>query len=147
MLAKRGSSRMHAALKAPLVAVSLVLASIGLARAHPHVFVVVKSDLVFAPDGHIIAIRHAWTFDDMYSAFVTAGLSADHKIATKEQLAPLAKTNVEELAEFNWFTVAKDADAKLAFEPPSEYSLEEGADKLVTLRFTLPLKTPAEAKK
>jgi len=117
------------------------------AAAHPHVFVVAKAELVFGPDGRIVAIRHAWTFDDMYSAFVTEGLTTGDALATKEQLAPLAKTNVEQLAEWNWFTVGKAAGVKVAFAAPVEYSLEEGADKLVTLRFTLPLKTPASARK
>jgi ABC-type uncharacterized transport system substrate-binding protein len=37
------------------------------ARAHPHVWVTVKSELVYAPDGTVTGVRHAWTFDDMFS--------------------------------------------------------------------------------
>jgi ABC-type uncharacterized transport system substrate-binding protein len=117
------------------------------AFAHPHVFVTTKTELVFGKGGRVVAIRHQWTFDDMYSAFVTEGLSEGDTLATKEQLAPLAKTNVEQLAEYNWFTFVKVNGAKLSFDDPIDYSLEEGQDKLVTLRFTLPLKEPASAKK
>jgi ABC-type uncharacterized transport system substrate-binding protein len=128
------------------LAVCISLAAVP-ACAHPHVFVVSQSQLLFGADGRIMAIRHAWTFDDMYSAFVTQGLSAGDTLATKEQLAPIAKTNVEQLAEYNWFTLGKAAGVKVAFDPPVDYSLEEDSKKLVTLRFTLPLKSPASAKK
>ena len=36
------------------------------ASAHPHVWVTVKSELVYASDGSITGVRHAWTFDDMF---------------------------------------------------------------------------------
>ena len=45
----------------------------GTASAHPHVWVTVKSELVYAPDGSVTGVRHAWTFDDMFSVFATAG--------------------------------------------------------------------------
>lgn len=130
-----------------LLALGFSLAGVGQGSAHPHVFVVSQSQLLFGSDGRIVGIRHAWTFDDMYSAFVTQGLSAGDTLATREQLAPIAKTNVDQLAEYNWFTVGKAAGEKVAFAPPIDYSLEENAQKLVTLRFTLPLKSPASARK
>jgi ABC-type uncharacterized transport system substrate-binding protein len=117
------------------------------AFAHPHVFVTTRTSLVLDKSGSVVAVRHQWTFDDMYSAFVTEGLSDGDKLATKEQLAPLAKTNVEQLAQYNWFTFVKVSGVKKSFDNPIDYSLEEGQDKLVTLRFTLPLKEPASTKK
>jgi ABC-type uncharacterized transport system substrate-binding protein len=117
------------------------------ALAHPHVFVTMRAQIVFDSHGHIIAVRHAWTFDDMYSAFATEGLGTEDALPTREQLAPLAKTNVESLAEFGYFTVGKAAGKQIEFTEPTDYFLEEGADKLVTLTFTLPLKTPASAGK
>ena len=76
------------------------------------------------------------------SAFAVQGLAKDGQLATREQLAPLAKTNVESLAEFGYFTFAKNAGAKIDFGPPKDYSLEERLDKLVQLSFTVPLKDP-----
>jgi ABC-type uncharacterized transport system substrate-binding protein len=83
----------------------------------------------------------------MYSAFVTEGQSQDGKLMTKEELAPLAKSNVESLAEFDYFTFAKAAGQNIEFAAPQDYSLEEREDKRVVLRFTLRLKTPASAAK
>jgi len=117
------------------------------AAAHPHVWVNAREEILFNEQGEIKAIRSAWVFDEMYSAFATEGLSKDGKPATPEQLAPLAKTNVESLAEFDYFVFAKNGGAKIPFEPPVDYRLEERADKRVILSFTLPLKAPVKASK
>ncbi|MGB6175003.1 MAG: DUF1007 family protein, partial [Methylocella sp.] len=113
------------------------------AAAHPHVWVTARAQVIFDAQGKIAAIRHAWTFDEMYSAFVTEGQGKPGQLLTKEELAPLAKTNVESLTEFDYFTYAKEASQKVEFGTPTDYSLEQREDKLVVLRFTLPLKTPA----
>jgi ABC-type uncharacterized transport system substrate-binding protein len=70
------------------------------ASAHPHVWVTAQANVIFGPEGKITAIRHIWVFDEMYSAFVTQGVGKDGALATPADLAPLAKTNVESLAEF-----------------------------------------------
>jgi ABC-type uncharacterized transport system substrate-binding protein len=117
------------------------------AAAHPHVWVSAQEQVIFGSNGKIEAIRHAWVFDEMYSAFVTEGQGKKGQLLTKEELAPLAKSNVEDLTEFEFFTHAKAASTKVEFGAPVDYSLEEREDKLVVLRFTLPLKTPASASK
>ncbi len=130
-----------------------VLAGIGLclcltqAGAHPHVWIAARAQILFTPDGRIAAIRHEWTFDEMYSAFAMQGLGTDGKPPTKAQLAPLAKTNVDLLAEFQYFTVAKTGPRMYEFGAPKDYELEADSSKQVTLRFTLPLKEPVSAKK
>jgi ABC-type uncharacterized transport system substrate-binding protein len=117
------------------------------AAAHPHVWVTARTEVIFDRAGLIKAIRNAWVFDEMYSAFATEGLGKNGKPPTPEELAPLAKTNIESLAEFDDFTYAKEAGTKVAFGEPTDYVLEEREDKLVVLRFTLPLKVPARASK
>ncbi len=82
------------------------------ARAHPHVWVTMHTELVYAPDGSITGVRQHWAFDDMFSAFATQGLEAKEKGKfTREELAPLAKVNVESLKEYDYFTYAT-ADGK-----------------------------------
>jgi ABC-type uncharacterized transport system substrate-binding protein len=124
-----------------------LLAGADSAVAHPHVWVAVRSEVLFSPDGKITGIRHAWTFDEMYSAFAVQGLGKGGKPPTAEELAPLAQTNVESLAEFEYFTFAKQNNVKLAFTAPVNVSLEADAQKIVTMRFTLPLATPVSAQK
>jgi len=116
------------------------------ARAHPHVVVAVSSDVIFE-DGKVAAIRHHWTFDDMYSAFVTANLGKDGKDPTTAELQPVAQTNVESLQEFDFFTYPKMNGKKAAFGAPKDYSMTfDGKDKTATLHFTVPLAEVAQSK-
>ena len=125
-------------------------AVMGRADAHPHVWVTMTEELLYAPDGSVTGVRHAWTFDDMFSAFATQGI--DHKTKdtfTRDELAPLAKVNVESLKEYAYFTYAKvnGKRDKDAFDEPVDYWLDfDPKDAVLTLHFTLPFKTPVKAK-
>ena len=112
------------------------------AFAHPHVWVEAKTEILFDKAGLVSGVRNDWVFDEMYSAFAVQGLEKDGKLATPQDLAGLAKTNVESLAEYDYFTFAKAEGHKVAFGKPIDYSLEERPDKRVVLHFTLPTATP-----
>ncbi len=116
------------------------------AQAHPHVWITAKSELVYAPDGSITGVRHAWTFDDMFSTYALQGIETKTKGAySREELAPLAQTNVESLKEFGFFTFARADGKKEKFQEPVDYFLEY-KDAALTLHFILPLKTPVKPK-
>ncbi len=128
-----------------LLAGALALGA-GTAQAHPHVWITATSELIYAPDGSITGVRHAWTFDDMFSTYALQGLETKVKgVYSHEELAPLAQINVESLKEFGFFTFAKADGRKQKFEEPVDYFLE-CKDALLTLHFTLPLKMPVKAK-
>jgi ABC-type uncharacterized transport system substrate-binding protein len=130
----------------PLLLAALFVAAGSRAEAHPHVWVTMKSEVVYAADGSVTGVRHAWTFDDMFSAFATQGLEAKKKGEfTREELAPLAEVNVTSLKEFDFFTHAKADGKKTAFAEPTDYYLDY-KDNLLTLNFILPLKTPVKSK-
>jgi ABC-type uncharacterized transport system substrate-binding protein len=138
--------RFFLSIAAALAALASVAAP---ASAHPHVWVTMKSELVFAPDGSITGVRHAWTFDDMFSAFATQGLEAKKKGEfTREELTPLAEVNVTSLKEYDFFTYAKANGKKVEFnEPAPGYYLDfDTKETVLTLHFTLPLKQPVKAK-
>lgn len=136
-----------AVLRRALASTLVMLALASPALAHPHVFVVVRSELLFDQQGQVSGVRHAWTFDEMYSAFATTGLTPDGKPATAAQLQPLAEQNVGDLAEFGYFTVVKAPGQKIELGKPEAISMSEDDKKLITLRFTVPLKKPASAGK
>jgi ABC-type uncharacterized transport system substrate-binding protein len=119
------------------------------AEAHPHVWITAVSELVYAPDGTITGVRHAWTFDDMFSAYAVQGLpSKTPGTFTREELTALAQTNVESLKEYAFFTFAKagalGSQKKEKFGDPVDYYLDY-KDAVLTLHFTLPFKTPFKA--
>src|ERR1044072_2767753 len=91
-----------------LLVAAVAVFSATAARAHPHVWVTMKSEVVYAPDGSATGVRHAWTFDDMFSTFATQGLASKEKGKfPREELAPLAEVNVTALKEFDYFTRAR----------------------------------------
>jgi ABC-type uncharacterized transport system substrate-binding protein len=128
------------------LATLLVLTSARLAEAHPHVWVTFHSEVLYAADGAMTGVRHAWTFDDMFSAYALQGIAHAKKGQwTREELSPLAQTNVESLKEYAYFTYARGDGKKLKFSDPVDYWLEY-KNSALTLHFTLPLKATAAAK-
>ncbi|MBY0611257.1 MAG: DUF1007 family protein [Beijerinckiaceae bacterium] len=129
------------ALASAALAIALLIENAP-AGAHPHVFIVAKSELVYDSSGNFTAVKQHWTFDESYSAFAVQGLDSkkDGKF-TREDLAGLAKINVESLAEYDYFSFGKSSGKKLEFGQPENYWLDY-ADGKLTLNFTLPTKAP-----
>lgn len=116
-----------------------VVVSSGAPQAHPHVW---HRTTVLFDQGRITGFRHAWTFDEMYSAMAVAGLDRDGDgNYSRDELAELAKINAESLKEFSYFTFARLGTNDLALAPPQDYWLEFAAERL-TLHFVLPLAEP-----
>ncbi len=109
-----------------------------------------NEELIYAADGTLTGIRHAWTFDETFSAFATQGLKAKVKGQfSREELKPLAQTNVESLKEYRYFTYARidGKKQKDAFGEPVDYWLEFNPKKTeLTLHLTMPLKNPVAAR-
>jgi len=136
-----------------LIAVVAVLAvfvtAAGTASAHPHVWVTMRSELLYAPDGSVTGVRHNWTFDDMFSAFATTGLQKTDGSFTRDALQPLAKVNVDSLKAYGYFTYPKvnGRRQKDSFGAPTDYWAEyDPKETVLTLHFTLPFKKPIKAK-
>jgi len=126
---------------------ALGLASATPAAAHPHVWVTVKSQIAFTPDGKVAAVVHDWVFDEMYSSFATQGLAPPGELVKREQFAPLAKENAGGLAEIGYFTTLKIGGKSTDFGPVTDYWMQERPDHLVEFHVTLPLKTPTPVTK
>jgi ABC-type uncharacterized transport system substrate-binding protein len=126
-----------------IAALGLALFSATPAAAHPHVWVTVKSQIAFTPDGKVAAVVQDWVFDEMYSSFATQGLADPGQLVKREQFAPLAKENAGSLAEIGYFTTLKIGGKAADFGNVTDYWMEERPDHLVEFHVTLPLKTPA----
>ncbi len=127
--------RAGAALLASLVSPTVV-------SAHPHVWVTVRSQIDFSPDGLVTGVVHDWVFDEMYSAFATQGLGKPGELVKREDFAPLAKENAGQLAQIGYFTVMKIGGKQVDFGEVADYWMEERPDHLVAFHVALPLKTP-----
>lgn len=124
-----------------LAAIGLLL-GVAPACAHPHVWVVARSEIVFDAGRKLAGIRQTWTFDEAYSAYMTINLDSKHDgVPDPDKLAELAKTNLTSIAEFGFFTQAKANGREVVFGPP-EAPVQTFANRRLTLSFLLPLKTP-----
>lgn len=115
------------------------------AYAHPHMWVTLKSDMIFAADGTLIAMRYAWSFDEMTSAFATLSVKTRRKgLFAREDLEPLVQPALSSIKESDYFTSVKANGIKQDFASPVDCWLEfeEG---ILTLHFTILLKSPVRA--
>jgi len=131
-----------------VTAVLAVFAGAGLAgdaHAHPHVWATVRSEIMFDAKGEMTGVRHAWTFDEFYTAMAVQGLDTNGDgVFSEEELKPLAEVNVKSLKDFDYFTFVHIGDGdNLPLKPPENYSLDYDKS-LLTLHFTLPLEKPLD---
>jgi ABC-type uncharacterized transport system substrate-binding protein len=125
----------------------IILQSAASVSAHPHVWVTIHSDVLYGEDGAMIGIRHVWTFDDMYSAFELQGIPHVEKDQyTRQELSSLAHLNVTSMKDYDFFTFVRADGKKVQFADPADYWLDY-KNSILTLHFTLPLKSPVIAKK
>jgi ABC-type uncharacterized transport system substrate-binding protein len=124
------------------LAVGLATLETSSALAHPHVWVTVRSHLLFSPNGKVTAVSHDWVFDEMYSSFATQGLAPAGQLVGRSTFAPLARENAGGLAELGYYTTLKLDGRTMEFAPVTDYWMEERPDHLVAFHVTLPLKAP-----
>jgi ABC-type uncharacterized transport system substrate-binding protein len=130
--------------KAVLCAAAFAAISASGARAHPHVWVTYETTIVY-DQGAMTGVEHVWTFDDMYTAMAVEGLDKNNDGKyDREELAELAKVNMDGLKEFDYFTFAKLGTADLKFSGPAEPWLEH-VNGVLRLHFKLPLVSPVLA--
>jgi ABC-type uncharacterized transport system substrate-binding protein len=126
-----------------MLCVAAALCAPTLAFAHPHVWVTVRSQLIFNKEGRVESIVHDWVFDEMYSSYATQGLAPAGQLVTRDLFAALAKENAGSLAEIGYFTSFKIGSKEVEYGPVEDYWMEERPDHLVAFHVVLPLKTPA----
>lgn len=125
-------------------AAALVGVTASAANAHPHVWVTYETTIVY-DKGAVTGVEHVWTFDDMYTAMAVQGLDKNNDGKyDREELAELAKVNMDGLKEFDYFTFAKLGTADIKFSGPSEPWLEH-VNGILRLHFKLPLAAPVLA--
>lgn len=120
------------------------LALTGPAVAHPHVWIEMRSSVVFADDGRIKGVNLIWTFDDGYTEMALDGLDTDGDgTYSQSELDPLTTENMASLKDYDYFTVMRQGGVKLAAGDAVEYG-QTWADGKLKLHFHIPLKTPLD---
>ena len=117
------------------------------AASHPHVWVEMRSDVVFNDQGQIAALNLMWTFDDAYAQLALDGLDTNGDgVYSPEEIQPLTTENMNSLKDYDYFTVIRFNGEKQAFGDITESGQLVSNGKL-QLHFQVPLKTPLDAAK
>lgn len=111
------------------------------AEAHPHIWITFETT-VLHEKGTFVGVRHKWTFDEFYTAMAIEGLDKNKDgVYDREELAELAKVNIDGLKDFSFFTFPALAGKELKVGEPSDYWLEH-KDGVLSLHFTLTFASP-----
>ncbi|WP_395661204.1 DUF1007 family protein [Aestuariivirga sp.] len=127
--------------------VSILAVSGSPASAHPHVWIEMRSDVVFNDQGQVAALNLMWTFDDAYAQMALDGLDTNGDgVYSPSELDPLTKENIASLKDYDFFTVMRFNGQKQALGEVTEFGQIWSNDKL-QLHMQVPLKVPVDPAK
>lgn len=131
-----------------LPALVTALAAAGTpAAAHPHVWIEMRSDVVFNDQGLISAVNLMWTFDDAYAQMAMDGLDVNKDgVYDPSELEPLTKENLDSLKDYDYFTYVRFNGQRQPVGLVTEAGQIYSNDKL-QLHLQVPLKTPLDPTK
>ena len=120
----------------------VALALAAPAVAHPHILIDAEATIVFDANGNVSGLRHAWSFDTAFSAWMVQGLDTNgDRVTSPEEMQALADENMVGLAEYGFYTYAGEGDALMAFTPAGDQGMvyEDGH---VVLSYSVNAVTP-----
>lgn len=128
-----------------LPVLAVILPSV--AQAHPHVWVEMRTDVVFNATGLISGINVEWAFDDAYATEALTGMDTNGDGQySQDELEPLTRENISSLKDYNYFTAMRDETSALEAAPPINAG-QTYTNNILKLHFTVPLKTPYDPHK
>jgi ABC-type uncharacterized transport system substrate-binding protein len=135
---------MTGGMRARVAVILMAMAGAAPAWAHPHVWVTMRSDVVFGAGGLLTGINVQWTFDDAYAQYALDGLDANGDgVYAQDELAPLTRSNLEVLRDYDYFAAIRFNGEKQAIADATDYGQIWSAGKL-QLYFHVPLKQPID---
>lgn len=133
--------------KTAALAMAIATGTGSAAVAHPHVWIDMRSDVVFNAQGLISGLNLIWTFDDGYAEVALEGLDTDGDgVYSQAEIEPLTRENMNSLKDYDYFTVIRYNGEKQAFGEVTEYGQIWSNNKL-QLHFQVPLVTPLDPRK
>jgi len=122
-------------------AVVILLCQMTGSWAHPHVWVTVEM-MVLCDKGNLTGLQYRWTFDEAYTVLALEDFKKNPDGSyDSEQLAELAKVNIDGLKEFGYFTYMVLGEQAVKLGEPRNYWLEH-KNGILSLIFTLPFPQP-----
>ena len=126
---------------------AMVVGTAAPAFAHPHVWIAMRSDVVFNDKGEVSGIAVEWTFDDGYAQVALDGLDTNGDgVYSQSELEPLTTENLSSLKDYNYFIVPRVNGQIVPMAEPVDPGQIFSNGKL-ELHFTVPLATPVDPHK
>ena len=115
-------------------------------NAHPHVWIEGHLTLLFNPQGQVTALRHAWKFDELFSAYAVQGITREKNgVIPAAELQTLTDQWMQNLADpaSHFFTAVSYGGKAIAMQKPvqAQSNLDTITNQL-TLSFELPFIEP-----
>jgi len=124
----------------------LVFAFSSTAEAHPHAWIDYRVKVVFGKSGQIIALKEHWLFDTYYTEFALHDFDANkNKKLDHGELLLLAKDNIANLKDFDYFTSVQKDGREMAFSKVTGIDSSMEKDR-IGLDFTVWLESPLDVK-
>jgi len=116
-------------------ATAMLLAGIGTAAAHPHVFAEARLDVVLSADHQSVkALRHLWRFDDLFSSTVLMEFDKNSDLKLDDdELKEVSDTIFASLAEYDYFQLVTAAGKDVKMRPPAQLIVSFDGDQLIVL--------------
>ena len=119
----------------------LLYLGMGMSSAHAdrHAWIEHRSTILLDAAGRVSGIEQEWLFDEFYSLFATEEIS---KASGSQAEAPraLARENLNNLHEYDYYTEAHASGARVTFDKISEFETQMRGPRL-WMRFVVPVVT------
>jgi ABC-type uncharacterized transport system substrate-binding protein len=117
------------------------------ARAHPHAWIDVQSEILFDGQGRVTGLRQTWVFDEFYTEFALQDFGvAQQGVVDTSKLVKLGKENLENLKTFGYFTFMDAGQTRLNFSGYRDITSDLKENR-IRLSFTLTLEKPIHPQK
>ena len=120
------------------------LAFLHPAVAHPHVWITMRTGILFDGAGLISGLNMDWTFDATYTKMAVEGMDSNGDgVLDDNELAPVTKNNLLVLKDYDYFTKVIFGGKAVALGDVANYGQVFGNNKLA-MHFHLPFKSPVD---
>jgi nickel/cobalt transporter (NicO) family protein len=136
--------RENGAMRRIALGLTLLLASLSPAAAHPHIWIDHALTIVFRA-GEPAALRVRWTFDAMYSALLRAeNVQSRGDTLSRDDVEQLRKNAFVNLAGYEYFLVIKFGEERLKVPEATSFDARL-SDGRVVYDFVVPIDSAGKA--
>ena len=125
----------------PAVVAALCVAGAIPALAHPHVFAEANLEVSVDADRNVVALRHVWRFDDLFSSTVLLEFDKNADLVLDNaELEEVGAVIHESLAEFNYFQIVTAGGKDVEMLAPDRIMANFEDNQLIVLFESRPAK-------